>query len=342
MVAAALAAAALVTLTVLWLLKGPSVEEVGDAAWVAVGGDEPTLAELASGSAVYLLMGRDAVEVATDAAGLPLPVPAPRAEADPALRLTVATAFFYDPLGAKHPPWKYRGWIATFLQLRANVHLFTDARTYAWQLRPLLEAAGKLNLVVHLLARDEFYTARVLGIDWAAQHALDPEAHLHGLTAYASWDEKVELARLASVVNVFNASWFAWVDIGCFRGAYTDVFATFPSAARLVHGKVHVHLVSPVRAPVPLDDPTTGPPLLLPPPTYDYVAGTFFFADADALAAFHACFYRTLAAYWQRGLFVGKDQTMFNACVLLEPDLYVTTISPPGEDVWFYPQKLYS
>ena len=345
--AALLLALSLAVALLVLVLRGGTVEELGDAAWATVlhaSGGEPTLADVAAGSAFYLLHGPHAAEVATDSAGFPVPPPASvhaaaAAAAAAANGVTVVTGYFYDPHGAKHPPSAYRAWIAAFLRLRADVHLFTDLRTYTRHLRALLAASGKRNIVVHLLDRADFYTAQVLHADWAQQHALDPEAHILGETAYAAWSEKVNLIRLATAANVFNAPWFGWVDIGCFRGAYNDVFDTFPSAAKLVHGKVHINLVYPFRNDSVIDPVDRVP---IPPATYDLVAGAFVFGDAGAIAALHDCYYHALRVYLNRGYFAGKDQIIFNACYIAQPELFAPMHAPPGEDIWFYPQKYFS
>ena len=87
-------------------------------------------------------------------------------------------------------------------------------------------------------------------------------------------------------------------------------------------------------------DPASGLPAT--PIGYDLVAGTFLLGDRASHAAFQACVYAAMELYRARGWFVGKDQTLFNACFVAHPERFEVVRAPADEDLWFYPQKYFS
>lgn len=244
---------------------------------------------------------------------------------------------------SKHPAAKYAVWIGNFLKLQAPAYVLTDAATHAGALAGLIGSSGKRNVHVHLREMKDFH-CNTLGIDWSQQHSLDPEGRKHTPELYQVWAEKVHFVRTAIEANVFQTGWFAWADIGSFRAWYDlpVVYESFPLSSRMRHGRIQFgQIAEPNEAEQKLEP--DGLPKLL---SRDIINGAFMFGDPPTFLQLHQLYYSSLLQYYRRGDFVGKDQQIFTACCILQPDLFELILPPPKYSYrgapWFYPQLHFS
>ena len=174
---------------------------------------------------------------------------------------------------------------------------------------------------------------------YQAQHGIDPERSIHSPELYAVWNSKVWFTAAAAAANPFRSRYFLWADAGSFRNRH---FNTWPDPARLDAAFASCKAADCVllgcvtaRWQATTVDPAAHTPLV-----GDMVEGGFFAARAPSMLWLLTEFYSLLHEYASRGVFVGKDQTMFN---MLAMKFYWRVAMLPayrmtpgcGSDPWF-------
>lgn len=230
------------------------------------------------------------------------------------------SAVAYDP---KNP---YIAWIKNLFKLQANIIIFTDVGTYEGVLKPITDATEKKNISVQILERTEFYATSRLGINWKQQYCLDREREVHTPDVYDVWTQKVDFVRRALDVAEFKSDWYAWVDVGCFRGFYDYdyVFLTFPSTRRMVPSKINVNLITQLRPEEIALRRYHTEGGFVPNLRRDVVAATCLAGDRTAWAQFHTVYYDTVKRYHDQGFFVGREETIYTKCLIIYPELFHT------------------
>jgi hypothetical protein len=226
----------------------------------------------------------------------------------------------YDP---KKP---YVTWIKKLLRLKANMIFFTDTKTYETTLKPLFEESEKKNIVLQIVERSDFYVNKNFGVDWKEQYRIDYQREIHSAEVYDIWTQKVDFILRAMDLDVYKSNAYAWVDAGIFRGCheYDYVFETFPSTRRLVPGKIMFNLQTDLRDEEKALRSIHEKGGFVPNLRRDVVSATFMLGDCHSWKRFHDIYYHTFKRYYDRGFFVGREETVFTKCLIIHPDLFHT------------------
>jgi len=220
----------------------------------------------------------------------------------------------------------YMTWIKNLFKLKANIIFFTDAKTYETTLKSLVDESDKKNISIQLLGRNEFYANKHIGIDWDAQYRLDREREIHTTGVYDIWTQKVDFVRRAIQLPVYKSNVYAWVDAGCFRGynEHDKLYESFPSTRYLEPGKIMVNIISQLREEEKAlrHIHTTGG--FVPNLKRDVVAATCLVGDKNAWKQFHDIYYYTVKRYYEKGFFVGREETVYTKCLIVHPEMFQT------------------
>jgi hypothetical protein len=130
---------------------------------------------------------------------------------------------------------------------------------------------------------------------WKNEWNQDPEKNIHSWELYAVWALKQEFVHRAIRLNAYNSQYFVWCDIGCFREP-----SNFPKPPRFAEATPSQ--VSP------------GHILILKIHEVDsttYIGGGVLAGDIQAWTGFRTSYLHTLNTFVDRGIFCGKDQTLY-------------------------------
>ena len=220
---------------------------------------------------------------------------------DKPVETTVVTAFY--PLRSKHSIEKYVEWMTNFCQIQCSLIVFTDEAT-----APLFEKLRKglpTKIIVKPFGSYEITSPTMMGL-WSRHHSMDPEKHKHTPELYAVWAMKQECVAATVQMNPFNTDWFVWCDAGIHRKrSKHNYYVQFPSKVPAVCKPGHIGFLEVVRIPDSFVSDSTG---AVPNVT---LGGGCIVGDRAAWAVFCNAYKAMLQTMDARGLFVGKDQTVF-------------------------------
>ena len=164
--------------------------------------------------------------------------------------------------------------------------------------------------------------------EWSHQESKDPEQGIgHNRDLYTVWGEKTNFLKIAADNNVFNSSYFLWLDIGAVREKkYNNM-----RLVRRVPADSGVLLLSVERFTEEEKKLENGKSFADFSRAVRLGGGTIG-CDQRSLEAWHKAYYRTMTSYLHRDLFAGKDQNMM-ATTCLETDLCLLVNSDLGN--WF-------
>lgn len=262
--------------------------------------------------------------------------PVPAAPGGVASEVTVVTAYF-KLTKSKFTHTRYAAWLRSMLaHVRNPLVIFTTPAD-----EPELRAMRGALPAVYVTYPDlwDVPPAAHFKALFTAQHALDPERGIHSPELYAIWDAKPWFTAAAAAADPFKSHLFMWADAGSFRN---HRFEAWPDAGRVAAalagcgaadcvllGAVHDRWRS-----VALDAAARTPLV------GDMIEGGFYAATRAGMAWWAYEFYSLLHEYASRGLFIGKDQTMFNAMAVKfhwRVAMLAAHSSTPacGPDPWF-------
>ncbi|KNC50487.1 uncharacterized protein AMSG_00650 [Thecamonas trahens ATCC 50062] len=242
---------------------------------------------------------------------------------------------------AKHSIEEYREWMETMVCIASPLVVFADAAS-AEVIRGIREdCLDGADIVVNVVdGFADLYTAQ-----WQEQlHAQaheDPEAKIgHSAELYMIWNEKTAWLDEVARKNPFGTQYFAWIDIGYFRGPeyHTERAAFYkvawPAASRTQvfdAGRVLVLGVAPV---VPGSAECADADAVYGSFSKRGVGGGFIGGTAAAIARWRKAYYELMGRFLGEGRFVGKDQVTMAAVACWQPDV-VEVVPACGGD-WFY------
>jgi hypothetical protein len=238
---------------------------------------------------------------------------------------TVVTAYFNIPKSkANHET--YARWMKNMLAIQNRMIIFCDAASF--KLIRSLRANNPCPTIIVQTKFEEFHCYKYVDI-FKAQHSIDRERSIHSVELYLIWNEKSNfLKRATEIEKSFKEphnTKFVWCDIGCFRVPNTR-FLKWPDASKIPDDKMLLLEV------LPLNKLTQDLSKI------DYIGGTIFAGSSDAILKWHDVYYAMLERLYDRGTFVGKDQTIMSSIYIDQPELCFCVKSPRGIYDWFYLQ----
>jgi len=214
---------------------------------------------------------------------------------------TVVTAFY--PLKSKHSINKYFDWMQNFCNIQCSLVVFTDAAT-----APLFEKLRKgLPTMIIVKSFDSYEMTRPTMMDlWTKHHRMDPESAIHSPALYAVWAMKQECVTYAIQMNPFNTEWFVWCDVGIHRYPFEHkYYEQFPLQVPTLCRPGHIGFLEVGHIP---DSFVSNPYGDSPAVT---LGGGCIVGDKAAWSIFCSAYKAMLQSMDARGLFIGKDQTVF-------------------------------
>lgn len=131
---------------------------------------------------------------------------------------------------------------------------------------------------------------------------LDPEKRIHSPELYVMWNLKIYLThRVANIENTYSSKFFIYTDAGAFR---KEALLNWPDSK--IVSQVHNQIKD--RALMGLINGLSYKPGTI----NDYIEGGFFGGSKTAIENLFNNFYDIHDERFEKGLFVGKDQTIMN------------------------------
>lgn len=272
-------------------------------------------------------------------------------------RILLVSAFF--PLSrAKHSPQQYAGWLANFFgPVETDMYIYTS-NAFRPQLKSLLRSAPlngngqNRESMVHIETSlgspmDAPPLERFRKVA-AKQWEMDRERAYHSPELYAVWDAKAFMLADAARKSP-GYDYYFWQDAGSMRKPLgyrqwpdpNRIQFLFSRAEQSSDVTANELILMPFwREPTQNEKDWNG--TLKGPLDSELSEGSFFGGRIDAVKWFESTFYSYLDQMLQKGHFVGKDQTLYNAIVALHPAKFfgpvaskVSSFSCFG-DRWFY------
>lgn len=204
--------------------------------------------------------------------------------------LTTVVTAFYKFGKSKHSDEEYAGWIDNFFRCTTSPVVCFCESAVLFQ-----KYAGADRTFVELPFNSYELTSPEWIETWKKQRNHDQEKNLHSWELYAVWALKQEFVHKAVQLNAYNSQYFVWCDIGCFREP-----SNFPTTPRFAHATLSK--VSP------------GHILILKIHEVDsttHIGGGVLAGDIQAWSGFRGAYLNTLNMFKDRGVFCGKDQTLY-------------------------------
>ncbi|KAF8871724.1 hypothetical protein BD779DRAFT_440967 [Infundibulicybe gibba] len=241
-------------------------------------------------------------------------------------RILLVSAFFPIPK-SKHTLPQYLTWIQYFIStIHTDIYFFTPLE---FEQRILAARPDHLPIIVNTTFDSPFSIPPLNRRDtkrkYTEMHTQDREKARHSPELYAIWNAKpyflAEVAKNAPI----KYDYIFWVDAGSFRMEHA--FRDWPGGARVdevweqgsrLTGTAKKDLMF-----FPLSNlfKTTHMDweVEMGPIDEDISEGSFFGGSPETNAWWMEVYYDHHDYYLERGIFVGKDQTLINALLLLFP-----------------------
>jgi hypothetical protein len=202
---------------------------------------------------------------------------------------TVVTAF-YKFGKSKHSEQEYSRWIDNFFSCTTSpVVCFCESTT------PFQKYAAANRTFVEIPFHAYDLTTPEWIERWKNEWNRDPEKNIHSWELYAIWALKQEFVHRAINLNAYNSQYFVWCDIGCFREPSN--FSKPPRFAEATPSRVSPNRILILK--IHEIDSTT------------HIGGGVLAGDIQAWLGFRTSYLHTLNTFFDRGIFCGKDQTLY-------------------------------
>lgn len=251
------------------------------------------------------------------------------------LSLILVSAFF--PLAkSKHSMVAYTDWLSRFLsQISTPIYFYCPPHLES-TIRLIRGDVGPITIDTRF--NNAFDVPPLEGKEdsYKEMHDWDREKDHHSPELYAVWAAKAyllsnALKEVETVHGQGNIKYAFWSDAGSFRETHT--YSNWPSLQRVQEVWEEGRDVSSETS-----DSTSKiffPLQRLPPPQFstwtessgpidaDFTVGSFFGGPPSAVYWFEKAYYAYHDFYRSSNIFVGKDQTVFNALIVLFPDRFL-------------------
>ena len=234
----------------------------------------------------------------------------------------------YYRIASKHSYNAYDAWIRNFMSIPMNTVLFVDEDSHSY-LSSLYPETQTRKYVIRPF--EAFTTSK---LSWESDENIDHERRDgHNRKLYMVWNEKPFFMLEALKMNPYCSEYYMWVDMGCFRSEGMK-FPGFPSVSKANHSKIQFLNIEPFSTseyvnPFMIDE------------RFRYVnriGGTMFMCPKLLIETFADVHLGLLRDFQTKGLFKGKDQSLYAFAVLQNPDMFelIVPSSNTGYDKWFY------
>ncbi|PPR07462.1 hypothetical protein CVT26_013432 [Gymnopilus dilepis] len=254
--------------------------------------------------------------------------------------LLVSALFPLSKSKSKHSIEDYKSWLRHFLgPITTPIYFYTTP-----DFAPLIQSlrGTGLPLVVNTTYSSPFDIPPLKGLEqtYEEMHDLDREKFRHSPELYAIWNAKPFLLSsavqtLASQDEVYDYAF--WNDAGSFRSEHP--YTTWPdhwtvdrvwNAGTLFNGKGEEDLLF-----FPVFDlpprKVRGWKEDMGPVDHEISEGSFFGGSPKTIHWWSKIYYAYHNYYLSSGLFVGKDQTLINALLLLFPSRFISVYFADSE-----------
>ena len=258
------------------------------------------------------------------------------------LSSTTVISIYFELIQSKHTLKEYAQWIETFAHsIRSPLAILVSQSAYL-KLRELrINFTTKFYVVddIWLIMKDlEFERAKSYIFEYLhTQNAKDPEFFRHNSNLYAIWNLKSFICHRIARENPFNSSFFIYTDAGSWRqGIFHDWPDTEFISKRLVQELDNRVLFGQIDKFKYFDE------------NLNIIEGTFFAGTAKAVRDFYHNFFYIHEERFQKGLFIGKDQTIMNLLAFQYFPQTVVRLSawnlncPFRNNPWWYFQQYFS
>ena len=246
---------------------------------------------------------------------------------------TVVTAYYRIPSKRDHK--QYEEWIANFMSLPMHTVIYgdKDSLDFLQKSYPVAAAAAPQGQRRYVLRPfSAFATSKW---DWEKEVAADHEVAVgHNARLYQVWAEKIFMVADAIAANPYGSTQFVWCDIGSFRdAAWLPRLQGFPCGSAVPLDRVGFLQVAPFSAE---DAAAAAGPLTDRFKHRNGVGGTVFGGGAAALLQFRDVYAAMLDEADSRGVFKGKDQSLYAWLTLRHPALFQRIPAyDAGYEPWF-------
>ena len=262
--------------------------------------------------------------------------------------LTIVTAWYQ--LKNKFNYETYYRWIANFLDnAKCNIVIYTNAEScHVFEKYKMLK---NIHLVIKELADFRSYKYRE---EWIRNH--ENNYLLKDRTCWQLnmlWSEKISFVKLATENNYFDNAWYAWCDIGYFRGRLNDsqnnILHTWPCADKITalnHDKIYYGKICDDNLMINLQKyleyrNSDDLPIKEIPPDICSVAGGFFIVHNTKIGWWYDIYYKQLGLYFKYKYLVKDDQIILIDCIAKYIDNFILCEEHDYRyDNWFMFQRI--
>ncbi|THV06165.1 hypothetical protein K435DRAFT_816021 [Dendrothele bispora CBS 962.96] len=230
---------------------------------------------------------------------------------------------------SKHSMDDYRSWMARFLgTVKTDIYFFTPP-----EMEPLIaELRGDLPITINTTFSSPYDIPPLSGLKdyYEEMHKIDRENSYHSPELYAVWNGKAYYLEEGMKNSKKTYKYVFWTDAGGFRGDH--VYEWWPDYQRLEELWNEGSKTTNVQKHDLFFIPTTQAPGSgkkhwtedKGPVDIDFSEGSFFGGQPEAVRWWRRTFYAYHDYYRSMNMFVGKDQTVFNAIILLYSHRMIT------------------
>lgn len=242
---------------------------------------------------------------------------------------TLVTGYYC--MKSKFPSDRYKEWMRNFFQLDSYKVIFTDESS-----KPLIqecdssEHKDKHTYIIQPISH--FYSSKFDSM-WTRNYLKDYESSYHSIDLYKIWAEKTHLMQLAIHLNLYKSDYYVWCDIGAFRdAARMDVLSKFPLPHRIEN--ITMLQIEPFRE-NELSNVAEPDERFL---RVNRIGGGIIAGHKDDVIKWRNTLSDTLQQFFKRGIFAGKDQTVYAFNILKHPWMCRMVRIPKDYpyDPWFY------
>ncbi|TFK26312.1 hypothetical protein FA15DRAFT_616074 [Coprinopsis marcescibilis] len=260
-------------------------------------------------------------------------------------RILLVTALY--PLAkSKHSDEEYANWLRMFLsRIRSDIYFYSPEGSMQKQvekaasalpasdddLKAKINPNSNRNFILNTTYPNVFAVPPLKGLRerYEKMHSIDREKGIHGAELYAVWNAKAfwldEALKHSKQSFGREYDYAFWIDAGSFRHEHT--YSVWPDTGRVK--EIFKGVEKQERMFIPISNapsPVAGRKWKeeFGPFDEDVSEGSFLGGSPNAISWFSHTFYTYHDRYLSMNYFVGKDQTIFNAIMLLFPTRFVT------------------
>ncbi|KAK7444768.1 hypothetical protein VKT23_015085 [Stygiomarasmius scandens] len=243
-------------------------------------------------------------------------------------KILLVSALF--PLAkSKHSPEDYASWLSRFLgSVKTDIYFFTTP-----EIEPMVtRLRGDLPIIINTTYSSPYEIPPLKGLQrqYELMHETDREKSYHAPDLYAVWNGKAFYLDEGLRNSQKKYEYAFWTDAGAFRNDHA--YEYWPNYQRVEELWDEGSKMSGLQKHELFFIPTFWAPGSdrrdwkedMGPVDIDFSEGSFFGGQPDAIHWWRNTFYAYHNYYLSRSIFVGKDQTLFNAILFLYSHRFIT------------------